>query len=136
MCVHTYVRMYDDMHIRENFTLCKFSVTTEKIPATVIAYPGQDAELFCSVSSSNYQIISWKVNNMGPYGLATLREGRLTGYSSNGNGSLIVENITTNDVRNGSNYNCVITSGIAVQRQRDPTILYVAGEYVHIYVHM
>ena len=41
-----------------------------------------------------------------------------------------------NDVRNGSIYNCVITSRIAILRQIDPTILYVAGEYLSTYVRM
>ena len=96
----------------------------------VIAYPGQDVELMCTGAAQN-QTVSWMINDMGPYEVSALLNslnGTLTGYSSNGN-NLIVENITMNDVRNGSNFNCVISGIIAVLRQSDPTILYVAGKY-------
>ena len=77
--------------------------------------------------TSGNPVVSWMINDMTPIGLGTLRAGRLAGYSSNGN-NLIVENIAVNDVRNGSNYNCVITSRIAILRQSNPTTLYIAGE--------
>ena len=100
----------------------------QKVPRIVIACPGQDVELLCTVTmTSGNPTVSWMINDMGPYGLVTLREGRLAGYSSNGN-NLIVKNVTVNDVRNGSYYNCVITSSIAILRQSNSTILYIAGE--------
>ena len=76
----------------------------------------------------------WLVNHMGPYGVNALRNDILTGYSAAmDNNNLIVENIMMNDVRNGSDYRCVIisqnTSILHILRQSDPTLLYVAGEY-------
>ena len=84
------------------------------------------------------QSVSWLINDMGPYEVTALLNGTLTGYSSNGN-NLIVQNVTMNDVRNGSNYNCVINITIAILRQSYPTTLYIPGEYhdiytVHIYI--
>ena len=71
---------------------------------------------------------------MGPYGVNALRSGILTGYSAAlDSNNLIVENIMMNDVRNGSDYRCVIISQNAsvqhILRESDPTLLYVAGEY-------
>ena len=104
------------------------SVATQKIPRIVIARPGQDVELLCTVTmTSGNPTVSWMINDMTPIGLVTLRDGSMAGYSSKGN-NLIVENVTMNDGRNGSNYNCVITSRIAVLRQSNSTTLYVAGE--------
>ena len=65
---------------------------------------------------------------MGPYGVSALRNGALAGYSSRGN-NLIVQNIRMNDVRNGSNFSCMINITRALLHQDDPTFLYVAGEY-------
>ena len=104
------------------------SVATQKIPRIVIAHPGKDVELLCTVTmTSGNPTVSWMINDMGPIGLATSHASRLAGYRFSGN-NLIVENVTLNDTRNGSNYNCVITSRIAVLRQRNPTTLYIAGE--------
>ena len=115
------------------------SDTTQAIADKVIAHPGQDVELLCAVTSSENQSVSWLINDMGPYEVTTLLNGILTGYSSNGN-NLIVQNVIMNDVRNGSNYSCVINITIAILRQSYPTTLYVAGEYhdihtVHMYMH-
>ena len=93
----------------------------------VIGYPGQNVELMCTVTSQS-QTVSWIINNTGPYEVGTLLNGILTGYSSNGN-NLIVENVMMNDVRNRSNYSCVINITRAILRQSYPTVLYVAGEY-------
>ena len=70
---------------------------------------------------------------MGPYGTNSLQNGIVTGYSANLKNNLIVKNIMMNDVRNNTEYRCVIittqgTTTITI-RQSDPTILYVAGEY-------
>ena len=79
---------------------------------------------------------AWLVNNVGPYSRAALRSGILAGHSATlGGNNLIVENIMMNDVRNGSDYRCVIVPAqdmitIAdIIDKSDPTILYVAGEY-------
>ena len=105
------------------------SDTTQAIPGKVIAHPGQDVELLCTVftTSSEVQSVSWLINDMGPYEVTALLNGTLTGYSSNGN-NLIVQNIIMNDVRNGSNYSCVINITTVILRQSYPTTLYVAGE--------
>ena len=94
----------------------------------VIAHPGQDVELLCTGISSENQTIAWQINNEGPYRINSLHNSILAGYSSNRN-NLIVQNIMTNDARNRSNYNCVISSTTAILRQSNPIILYVAGEY-------
>ena len=78
------------------------------------------------------------MNNEGPYRINAIRNGILTGYTATlDGGNLIVENIMMNDGRNGSEYRCVIVpaQGMVtfadVIDESDPTILYVAGEYVH-----
>ena len=46
---------------------------------------------------------------MGPYGINAFRNGVLTGHTATVDSSnLIVENIMMNDVRNGSEYSCVV----------------------------
>ena len=111
------------------------SDTTQAIPDKVIAHPGQAVELLCTVTSSENQSVSWLINDMGPYEVTALLNGTLTRYSSNGN-NLIVQNVTMNDVRNGSNYSGVINITIAILRQSYPTTLYVAGEChdIHTYI--
>ena len=104
------------------------SGTAQGSPGTVITHPGQDVELLCALTSSENQSVSWLINDMGPYEVTALLNGTLTGYSSNGN-NLIVQNVTMNDVRNGSNYSCVINTTTAILQQSYPTTLYVAGEY-------
>ena len=99
------------------------SGTSQAIPGKVIAHPGQNVELVCTVTSSENQSVSWLINDMGPYEVTALLNGTLTGYSSNGT-NLIVQNVTMNDVRNGSNYSCVINMTTVMQ-----TILYIAGEW-------
>ena len=101
---------------------------TAQIPGAVIIHPGQDAELLCNVTSSEVQSVSWLINDMRQYGVNALLNGILAEYSSNGN-NLIVQNIIMNDVRNGSNYSCVVNTATAILRQSYPTTLYVAGEY-------
>ena len=71
---------------------------------------------------------------MGPYRIIALRNGILTGHSATvDNSNLIVENIMMNDGRNGSEYICVVIPAqgmITIIDESDPTILYVAGEYL------
>ena len=64
---------------------------------------------------------------MGPYGKNLLLNGILAGYSSNGN-NLIIDDIIINDVRNGSEYRCVIVNDMGtILEQSDPTFLYVTS---------
>ena len=69
---------------------------------------------------------------MGPYRINAIRSGILTGYTATVDSSnLIVENIMMNDVRNGSEYSCVVIPAqgmITIIDESDPTILYVDGE--------
>ena len=72
---------------------------------------------------------------MGPYGVNALRNDILTGYSAAlDSNNLIVENIMMNNVRNGSDYRCVILirqniSGLfLILLESDPTLLYIAGK--------
>ena len=78
------------------------------------------------------------MNNEGPYRITAIRNGILTGHTTTLDSSnLIVENIMINDVRNGSEYRCVVipAQGMAtfadIIDKSDPIILYVAGEYQH-----
>ena len=82
---------------------------------------------------------AWLVNNMGLYRRSALRNGILAGYTTNlGSNNLIVENVTMNDVRNDSDYRCVIMPAQGMITiadtidESDLTILYVAGEYQYI----
>ena len=87
---------------------CKFIVTAQEGPGIVIAHPGQDVELLCTVTETS-QTTGWLVNNEGPYRISALRNDILTRYSATlDNSNLIVENIMMNDSRNDSEYRCVI----------------------------
>jgi len=113
------------------------TVAAQEGPGIVIAHPGQDVELLCTVTVTSSTQAAWLINNsLGPYSLNYIRDGKLAGYGgggSNGN-NLIVENIMMNDDRNGSDYRCVIVPAQGtpslgnIIEESDPTILYVAGE--------
>ena len=118
-----------------------FTVAAQEGPGIIIAHPGQDVELLCTVTvtDSGSQAAGWLVNNMGPYRVNALRGGSLAGYTVEqetnlNSNNLIVKNIMMNDDRNGSDYRCVIVpaQGILslgnIMEESDPTILYVAGE--------
>ena len=113
--------------------VCQFTVATaQEGPGIVIAHPGQDVELLCTVTEcSTSQTTGWLVNNMGPYRISAIRSGILTGYTATlGSNNLIVENIMMNDVRNGSEYRCVIAKqGTIILYESYPTFLYIASEY-------
>ena len=84
-----------------------FVVDAQRRDIIVTAHPGQDVELLCTVTADYYnQTAAWLINHVGPYTLQQLRDGILTGYSSNGS-NLIIENIMMNDDRNDTEYNCV-----------------------------
>ena len=75
------------------------------------------------------------MNNEGPYRINAIRNGILFEHNATlDSANLIVENITMNDVRNGSEYICVIipAQGMVtladIIDESDPTFLYVAGE--------
>ena len=114
------------------------TVAAQEDPGIVIAHPGQDVELLCTVTvtDSGSQGVGWLINNsMGPYRINAIRGGILARHTATlGSNNLIVENITMNDDRNGSDYRCVIVpaQGTAslgdIIDESDPTILYVAGE--------
>ena len=101
------------------------------ITDTVIAHPGQDVELPCTVKPNNdREGASWIIADGGPYGVNSLHGGILAGYSADtGNNNLIVKNIMINDSRNGTGYECVITSRGTIVRSGNGIILYVAGKY-------
>ena len=111
---------------------CCFTVAAQQGSSTVIAHPGQDVKLLCTMTPSGSQTAVWIINDI-VYTLQQLHNGILIGYSSNGN-NLIIENIMLNDVRNDTEYICgtvpksnPIVAGMV--DESNPTILYVAGEY-------
>ena len=108
-----------------------FTVAAQEGPGIVIAHPGQDVELLCTVNVTlTNEIVEWLVNNMGPYGINALHNGILAGYTTTpGSNNLIVENIMMNDNRNDTEYQCVIVSQGTIQRRSDRTFMFVAGEY-------
>ena len=115
--------------------MCKFPVAVQRGPGIVIAHPGQDVELLCTVTPSDGQTAAWIIDNRALHTVQQLHNGILAGYSSNGN-NLIIENIMMNDDRNDTEYVCVILSSALSQPtigdivdESDVTILYVAGEY-------
>ena len=126
--MHTYVHASSYDHI--DTTMC-YTVAAQEGPGIVIAHPGQDVELLCTVTrNSTSQTTGWLVNKTG-YSISAIRNGVLTGHTATFD-NLIVENIIMNDVRNGSEYKCVIAQGMVIFAniiaESDPTILYVAGE--------
>ena len=112
-----------------------YTVAAQEGPGIVIAHPGQDVELLCTVTvTSGSQTIGWLVNNV-VYRMNALRNAILPGHIATLDSSnLIVQNIMMNDTRNGNEYRCVIIPAqgmITVSDiidESDPTILYVAGE--------
>ena len=110
-----------------------FTVTAQQNSSIVIAHPGQDVELLCTVILSDGQTAAWVIDHI-PYTVQFLHNDILAEYSSNGN-NLIIENITMNDDRNDTEYSCVtILSTVSQPRiidiidESDPTKLYVAGK--------
>ena len=111
-----------------------FTVIAQEGPGIVIAHPGQNVELLCTLDPSGSEIAAWIINHV-VYTVQRLHNGLLTGYSLTGN-NVVVENIIMNDDRNDTEYICVtVLSTISnpttsdIEDESDPTILYVAGEY-------
>ena len=97
-------------------TCIYYVAATREGPGIVIAHPGQDVELLCTVTvtDSGSQAVAWLMNNMGPYRINALRSGILVGHTASlGSNNLIVQNIMMNDDRNGSDYRCVIVRTIS-----------------------
>ena len=89
----------------------------------------------CDVTPLGGETAAWIIDGVEVYTVQRLRNGILTGYSTNGN-DLIIENIMMNDDRNDTEYICVTVSSTVsnpvltdIEDESDPTILYVAGEY-------
>ena len=113
--------------------MCYFTVTAQQGPGIVIAHPGQNVELLCTVTPSDGQTAAWIINHT-PYTVWQLDNGILSGYSTNGN-NLIIENIMMSDDRNDTEYICVtVPSTVSqpslsdIKDEGNPAILYVAGE--------
>ena len=110
------------------------TVAAQEGPGIVIAHPGQDVELLCTVTVTSNTQAAWLINNMGPYRLNAIRDGTLAGYTGAGSDSnnLIVKNIALNDDRNGTDYRCLEVPqdilSLAIVEESNSTILYVAGE--------
>ena len=99
-------------------------------PGIVIAYPGQDVELFCGMvpDLSDHTTTEWIINGT-LYDIMSLHNGELAGHSANLSGSdIIVENIIMNDPRNASVYKCMIANKEMILYEGDPSFLYIAGE--------
>ena len=112
------------------------AVVAQEGPGVVIVQPaGQDVELLCTVTELNdTERAVWLVNHTGPYGHNALLNGQLPGHTSNNNNNnLIVKNITMNDARNNTEYQCAITHGtMPTERRSGLTILYVSGEFQYM----
>ena len=109
-------------------------VTAQEGPGTVIAHPGQNVTLLCTVTPSGSETAAWIIVN-ALHTVERLYNGIETGYSSNGN-NVVIEKILMNDDRNNTEYICVTVSSTVsnpvfadILDESDPTILYVAGEY-------
>ena len=106
-----------------------------KGPGAVIVHPaGQDVELLCNVSipGAPQAGITWIIN-FNQYGVNSLANGILDGYSADINSNnLIVKNIVMNDNRNNTEYRCVIIMSDRIVNDSDPIFLYVAGEYLYV----
>ena len=102
-------------------------------PGIVIVHPaGQDVELPCSVAipGADQIGVTWIIN-FNQYGVSSLANGILDGYSADINSSnLIVKNMVMNDIRDNTEYRCVIIMSDRIVNDSDPIFLYVAGEYV------
>ena len=115
--------------------LCYYTVAAQEARNIFIAHPGQSFELLCNLANTtgNRQTIAWRVDNMGPYTVNSLRNGILVGYSAHADStSIIIQNIMMNDSRNGTQYQCVIIRNRysnVVLHDGEVLQLYVAGEF-------
>ena len=104
-----------------------------KGPGIVIAHPGEDVELLCTlgIPSTAEHATEWLINAT-PHGVQSIINGILGDrYSADANNNnLIIQNIMMNDDRNDTEYQCVIViSGTTTTvNYSDPIILFVAGK--------
>ena len=101
------------------------------VPGIVIAYPGQNVTLSCSIASVSTKdaTIGWSIDDTGPYGLNALHNGRVPGYSTYlDKTDLIIENIMMNDNRNDTEYRCMILQNTTIRS--NATTLYVTGKCI------
>jgi len=111
-----------------------------KGPGRHIVHPGQDVELLCTFNDlvlSNVTLEArWEINHRLYY-VNALLNGQVPGYSGNvDNANIIVENIMTNDGRNGTEHRCVLFNNMGTKLDEgDPIILYVAGECMYVSTH-
>ena len=95
----------------------------------VIAHPGQEVELICNLSQTSGNI-GWTIDYTMPYGVSSLHNGILDGYSAHiQTNSLIILNIMMNDSRNETEYQCGIISGLLLEHESDVITLHVTGEF-------
>ena len=129
MIIYNYnTHTHTHTHVLSN--LYFFTVTAQEGPGIVIAHPGQDVELLCTITPTGNRTAAWIINYL-LYRIQQLHQGIIAGFSSNGN-NLIIENIMMNDDRNNTEYQCVTVRSTATDSiidWGDSTILYVAGEY-------
>ena len=101
----------------------------------MIVHPaGQDVTLSYHLHARN-ETPGWMID-LTSHGVLSLANGLVAGYSANiFNNNLIIKNITINDDRSGTWYQCVTLRSIEgshhneVLESGNITILYVAGEY-------
>ena len=95
----------------------------------VIAHPGQEVELICNLRQTS-ENIGWTIDHTAPYGVSSLHNGIRDGYSADiQTNSLIILNITMNDSRNDTEYQCGTTDGTVLQQESDVITMYVTGEF-------
>ena len=99
-------------------------VAAQEDPGVVIAYPGQDVEIPCSIPQGSGFTL-WMINGIS-YTPNDLLSGNVVGHNVSGR-NIIVEDIVMNDVRNGTEYRCIVAQ-IDVTIVSDPIFLFVAGE--------
>ena len=125
------------MHIVILYIIYCFTATAAEENSIVIAHAGQNVELMCTVTPSGLKIAAWTIDRV-VYTVERLHNGKLTGYSTNGN-NLIIENIMMNDDRNDTEYECVTVpeshpTFVNIVDNSCPIILYVAGEYQYTFI--
>ena len=111
-----------NLSIATDIRIVLFTVAAQDI---VIADPGQDFELTCDVNGTEAST-NWQINGLPVITLGELSNDAVAGHNANGR-NIVIEDIMMNDVRNGSQYQCLslappITAGNLIT-------LYVAGEY-------
>ena len=128
--------MYIDILMQRHYnSVFVLTVTSQQDSNKVIAHTGKYVVLMCDLTPRGGQTAAWLIDNGQIYTVQQLKNGILTGYSTNGN-DLIIEDIMMNDDRNDTEYSCVIVSSTVsnptvadIEDESDITVLYIAGEY-------